>query len=224
MATGSAFVHSVEGGRLNPVCTLFAALVGTALVCAGLVFVFTRPVSSSAPVARMILRLAHSAVDVPVPVTTQPRHQAQSPKMGVAPHLEPLLPSVKATVLQNLPAPVRSELDLSMGLPSPTLPLLPGPGPHALNPYSDLYRALNAPRKPLTLKNGQSFRSEYGYSITKIDGHCYMKQALQGFSLSPSVHPKVVSRVPCPGDYHPSMANELAAWAKKWRKHHGGPN
>ena len=80
---------------------------------------------------------------------------------------------------------------------------------------SDLARALRAPEKPATLKEGQSYRSLYGDTVMKtLGGGCASVQELQA-SPSPTNKAYVGFMVDCPGEYHPTMGDALTAWAKK---------
>lgn len=216
MAADSVFGRPVEGGRLNPIYTLGAAVAGTLLVLAALLFAFSRQAVPPQTFPRLLLHVVQAPIALP---TAAPLRRSAKPAESPSPaHTIPLPQPLAAKNLQNLPAPAASKLDLSMGLPPLTIPPLSGLEPRAFNPYSDLNRALEAPRAPATMQNGQSFRSEYGYVVVKAGGRCAALQTIQHLSLSPSVHPTVAFPIPCPGEYQPSMGDELDAWANKEKK------
>lgn len=221
MTSGAVFASRAAGVRLPPAYTLGIALAGTLLVLAGLLFAFSRPVMVPLTSPRMLLSVAQVPIAVPAAPLRRTAKPAESPNSA---HTIALPQPLKANVLQDLPAPAASRLDLSMGIPAPTVLLPMGPEPHVFNPYSDLERALHAPRKPQTMKNNSSWRSIYGYTVSKVNGVCSYSVTLQHMSLSPSVHPSVSFVIPCPGDYRPSMADELAQWATAERKRQGYTN
>lgn len=220
MAADAIFAGGARDGRLNPVVTLGLAAAGTALVLAGLLFAFSRRIAPPPTSARMLLRLIQ--VPVALPSAASPQPSEKPAEIANSAHTVALPRPVKSKVLPHLPAPVPSRLDLSMGLPSPTQPLPAASGPHAFNPYSDLERALKAPPKPATMENDSSFRSIYGYPVSKVGGVCSYSVPIEHLSLSPSVHPHVAFVIPCPGSYQPSMDDELDIWADKEKKKQNG--
>jgi len=87
-------------------------------------------------------------------------------------------------------------------------------------PVSPLQQALNAPRKPETMQNGDSYRSIYGGVMLKSGGMCSELQTIQ---VGPSPSNRVTIAFPgyhCAGDYQPSMAEELSNWADKEAQKH----
>jgi hypothetical protein len=88
---------------------------------------------------------------------------------------------------------------------------------------SDLARALRAPEKSATMKEGQTYHSLYGDTVMKAPGGgCASLQEQQG-SSSPTNKYIVGFSVFCPGEYRPTMGDALAAWAKKRKAHQPTP-
>lgn len=219
MAADSVFGRPVEGGRLNPIYTLGAAVAGTLLVLAALLFAFSRPVAPPVVAPRMLLRIVQNPVAVPVAVAAKPRarRNVNSSRSHEAPRIQSL-PPFSAELLRNLPALLPPALNLSPDLLAPTLPLSATSGPPVFNLYSPIYQALNSHRKQPILKNGQTLRLVGFPTITKYGGYCYVEKSLPTFGLSPMPPRKVPVRVGCPGSYQPSMGDELDTWANKEKK------
>lgn len=219
MAGDAIFAASAKDGRLNPLVTLGLAAAGTALVLAGLLFAFSRQVILPLTSARTLFRM----VEVPVPVPTRaPTRRIRKPaEISNSARTVALPQPVQSEVLPQLPAPQTppaSKLDLSTGIPSLTAPLPIGPATQAFNPYSDLYQALNSPPKAPLLKNGQTLRFAGQKAITEIAGRCYEEAQLPSIGLSASSGQPVFKTVQCPGEYRPSMDEELDNWANKEKK------
>lgn len=64
------------------------------------------------------------------------------------------------------------------------------------------------------MHNGDAYRSEYGFDVISAYGRCGELKTIQ-IGPSPSVKANVGFLMPCPGEYKPSMADELKAWALK---------
>lgn len=225
MAANSVFVGRAGAGDLHPAYTLGGALVATGLVASSLLFAFSRRLEPPAPPASMLLRIVQNYVALPLAMPPKPKTRERKPSVHSrpTPFVQSLPPPVTAGILPNLVAPARPKLNLSMGLTSPTQPLPAVSGPRVANPYSNLYRALNAPAKPGSpLKSNGSFRSDYGYTESKVDGICSYTVLVEHLSLSPSVHPHVAFAIPCAGDTQPNVGEVLRAWAKQEKKRQDG--
>ena len=154
----------------------------------------------------------------PAPVKTHPRRsltRVAAPTVTIAPpHVEAPPPAVNlATLQQQVDAAVRETVQSQQSAGVFLVPLA--------ERYDDLYRALRAPPKPATLRDGESYRSLYGQTIVKSGDHCTAEQEVQ---VSPTGAKTTVGFVvPCPGEYHPSMADALAQWAEKVAKGNPAP-
>lgn len=214
MNTAAVSMHAGSGLQPNPAYSLGGAVLGTALVCAGLLWAFTH--SQPLKVASGIVELHLATVPaMPLPHVVR-----------TAPHGMPL-PTRPTVIRPALPRPVlipETRSLLAVPAPAPLDLSLPGSGvapqaaspfvPQAFNPYSDLSKALAAPPPAPTMHNGDAYRSVYGSPVVNAGGRCLALQTLQA-GPSPSAHTTVGFGVPCPGEYRPSMADELKAWAEK---------
>ena len=148
----------------------------------------------------------------PAPVKTHPRRsltRAAAPTVTIPPpHVEALPPAVNlATLQQQVDAAVRETVRSQQ---STGLFLIP-----PTQRYDDLDRALQALPKPGALRDGEGYRSAYGQTIVKSGDGCAAEQEVQ---IGPGGKAQVGFMVPCPGEYHPTMADGLAEWAKKVAK------
>ena len=154
----------------------------------------------------------------PPPVRAHPRRpvsKAAAPTVTIPPpHVEALPPAVNlATLQKQVDAAVRETVQSQQSAGVFLVPLA--------GRYDDLYRALRAPPKSATLRDGESYRSLYGQTIVKSGDHCTQEQEVQ---VSPTGAKATVGFVvPCPGEYHPSMADALAQWAEKVAKGNPSP-
>lgn len=219
MNTASVAMHAGPGVQPHPLYSLAGAVLGTALVCTFLLWAFTYSLPN---IPAQLMQL--SLVAVPVPTlkrAPQPISHTPTPKTVTQPVTAKPVAIQEASPIK--PAPSPAPLDLSL----PGLTFTPQAAsafiPHASNPYSDLYREANAPPPPLIMHNGDSYRSVHGFPVVKSGGRCLALQTIQ-VGPSPSAHTTVGFGMPCPGEYRPSMADELKAWAdKQAAKNPGGP-
>ncbi|MGH8362667.1 MAG: hypothetical protein ACRESQ_04890 [Gammaproteobacteria bacterium] len=207
MNTASVSMYAGSGVRLNPLYSLLGAGLGTALVCVLLVWAFAHPLPNIRA-QRMQLSLVAVPASQPKPVAPSPTRHFLTPRSVTAKPV--VIP--EATLVK--PVPSSAPLDLSLPGLTFTPPAVSAYVPHLLNPYSDLARALNAPSSPPTMHNGDAYRSEYGFDLVKADGRCLALETVQ-IGPSPSAHTTVGFLVPCPGEYKPSMGDELKAWAER---------
>ena len=81
----------------------------------------------------------------------------------------------------------------------------------------ELDRALRAPPRAETLKDGEGYPSVYGVKVARSGDSCSEQRDVQ-VGPSPSDHVMLAFSVPCPGAYRPTMADELSAWADGERR------
>lgn len=222
MSTTALSMHADSGVQLNPFYSVAGAVLGTALMCILLLWAFTHPLPLN--VASGIVELHLTTLPTTAVrhvVRTIPR-QARPLRRSVVTRPAPPRPVVIPESGPAKPIPPPASLDLS--LPGSVLapPTTSAFVPHAFNPHSDLSRALNAPLPAPTMQNGDAYRSVPGSPVVKSGSRCLALQTLQ-VGLSPSAHTTVGFGIPCPGEYRPSMADELKAWADKVARTHSEP-
>ncbi|HEV2111971.1 MAG TPA: hypothetical protein VGT99_11510 [Gammaproteobacteria bacterium] len=120
------------------------------------------------------------------------------------PRLEPLPPIPGFILLQEqVDAAVRDTV-----LSGQSRPFLVPPAQQ----YDELDRALQAPSRPGTLRNGEGYRSLYGDKIVKSGEGC---TAMQEIQVGPGAKAGVGFMVPCPSGHRSSIADGLAEWVDK---------
>lgn len=212
MNTAAVHMHVGTGVQPDPVYSISGAVLGTVLVCAGLLWAFTHTLPANTPAHLMQLHLTALPKATPKRIEPPARPavtRSLMPKPVVIPETSAVQPIAPPTTL-----------DLS--LPGLTFapPAASAFQPQGFNPYSDLDKALTAPPPALQMKNGQSYRSLYGDHVVKMGSVCSEIRDIQ-VGLSPSNHATVAFPGSCRGAYKPSMADELKAWADtEARKHH----
>ncbi len=204
-----------------------ASVLVTGVVLAALVFMFARQPEPADRIMPIELRLTSSAApeqaasklkSVPElrfkpQVTPKPLHVIQVAKIPLR-LIEPILPPIDWQ--QQIEMTVRSQ---GQSNPNPAQLLSNKPAP-----VYPLQQALNAPRKPETMQNGESYRSIYGGSVVKINGQCIEMRAIQvGPSPSNQATIAMFSPLECPGDHKPTMEEELSNWAEKEAQKHQPP-
>lgn len=78
----------------------------------------------------------------------------------------------------------------------------------------DLRRALQASPAPQVTQQGEAYHSAYGMTVLKSHGMCGESQMVRT-GPAPQDQVLVTSPIACPGEYKPSMGEELLTWAKK---------
>lgn len=204
-----------DGWRPDRRASLAVAFGAALLVCGGFLELLYKPLS---------VDVDHRPFSLSV-VTTPPIHrlpenrkvmQLAAPSIVVLPQLQPLPPVPEPAILQE---------QAITGVGSPLQE--EGSNGVFLQPleqkYDDLHRALQAPAKPWSLKRGESYRSIYGETVMKsAGGGCSAQHGVQT-GTTPDVQTPVGFMVSCPGEYQPSMADQLAEWAKKIQKQNRPP-
>lgn len=191
------------------------ASLGLALGCAVILFysflgLLHKPAEPDAG-ASMSLTLAPFPAE---PKDRRPRRSAPkppAPAASIAPlNVEPMPPALDLAILQQ-------QADTAV---RDTVQQQQSAGPFLMPPaqrYDDLDRALQALPKPGSKRAGESYRSMYGQTIVKSGDNCTAEQEVQ-IGPSSGVKARVGFAVACPGEYHPSMADGLAEWARKVAK------
>ena len=217
-------LHANAGVQPHAFYSIAGALVGTALLCTLLLWAFTYSLPLKVRSGFMQLHLAAHAVAPPKPVIRAPARRVRALRHSRVTRRTTPKPVVIPETSLVKPLPPRAALNLSLpGLrfaPPAASPFVP----HVFNPYSDLSHALKAPASPPGMYDGDSYRSVYGFPVMKSGGRCLALETIQ-VGPSPSAHSTVGFGVPCPGQYRPSMADELKTWAEKWaHKQHLPPS
>lgn len=214
MSVTGVSMRAGYGVQLHPRYSLAGAVLGTALVCAFLLWAFSY--SSPLKVASGFVELhltALPAVPSPRVVRTVSRQTHPLRRSAVTRPALPqpvTIPKIPALPLATSPAPLDLSLPGSVFAPPAASAFVP----HAFNPYSDLSHALNMPPPTSTMQNGDAYRSVYGFPVVESGGRCLALQTIQ-VGPSPTAHATVAFGVSCPGEYKPTMADELKAWAAK---------
>jgi len=199
--TRRVFVAPPGGWRPDPRASAALACCAAAIVCLAFLGLLYRPATGAKPVL-----LSLSVVRAPATRRTLPRVPSL-PAAGAhisLPHLEPLPPIPGFIFLQEqVDAAVRDTV-----LSGQTGPFLAPPA----QKYDELDRALQAPSKPGVMREGEGYRSPYGYTIVKSGGGC---AAMEQVEVGPVAKANVGFIVPCPGGKGSDMTDALAAWAAK---------
>ena len=220
MHTAWVSLHANAGVQPHPFYSIAGAVFGTALLFSLLLWAFTHALPLRIRPQFMQLHLLAPAVALPKPVI-----RARARRMRALQHstfTRQTVPKPVVTPRTGVVRPVRPRTTLDLSLPGLTFapPAASALIPQALERYSELSRALNAPPPPPVIHNGDSYRSVYGFPVMESGGRCLALETIQ-VGPSPSAHSTVGFGVPCPGGYRPSMADELKAWAdKQARKQH----
>lgn len=194
------------GWRPDPRASLALAACAGLLLCAAFLELLHKPLSADVDHRPFSLSLAAAPPARRLPARHRPANPV-TPVIAVPPQLEPLSPVPDLTSLEHqavaaVAGPLREESSNGVFLQ----PLE--------QKYDNLHRALQAPEKPGTLKQGESYHAIDGDTIVKSGGACAAEHGVQT-GATPDVKTNVGFAVSCPGEYHPSMADRLAEWAKK---------
>lgn len=190
------------GWRPDPRATLALAGCGAVLLCLAFLGLLYRPVVSSKP-ALLSLSVVHTPPAAHRAGRPAPSLPVASPTIYL-PRLEPL-PPIPGFIL--LPEQVDAAMRDTV-LNGRTGPFLAPPAQE----YDELDWALQVPSTPGTLREGEGYRSAYGHSIVKSGAGC---TAMEQVEVGPVAKANVGFMVPCPGEYRPGMADDLAQWADK---------
>lgn len=199
-----------DGWRPDRRASLALAFGAALLLCGGFLELLYKPLSMD--VDRRPFSLSLAAMPSIRRLPGNPKvAQLAAPPIAALPPLQPLPPIPESTILQEQAitaggSPLQEESSNGVFLQ----PLE--------QKYDDLHQALQAPAKPRSLKRGESYRSIYGETIMKsAGGGCSAQHGVQT-GATPDVQTPVGFMVSCPGEYQPSMADQLAEWAKKIQK------
>src|SRR5579864_8364239 len=164
LLAGSArgIMGASDGWRPDPRASSAVACCAAVILCLAFLGLLFRPATRSNPVL-----LSLSVVRAPTLRRTVPRVPPLPAALGRVvslPRLEPLPPIPGFILLQEqVDAAVRDTV-----LSGQSRPFLAPPAQQ----YDELDRALQAPSKPSTLRNGEGYRSIYGDKIVKSGDGC----------------------------------------------------
>ncbi len=206
-----ATIQSKLAWQPNPFGSVSIGVIATALVLATLAFIFGRPIETEMPPAPMEIRLISFKSILP---TLHKTHIRLKSKVERLPVLRPIGP----ITIQKIPLPPQVNWQQQMNMavqeyePSGSRP---SQFMVKQNPTDNvLEKALQFQPKGPILRNGEAYRSINGYTVQKSNGICSELQNLQ-IGPSPSNRTTVAFPIPCPGEYQPSMSEELSKWADK---------
>ncbi len=199
MLAARSMFRSGGGWQPDPRASLGLAFAGSLLVCLTFLGLLYRPVTGSHPVLFTL-----SVIHAPAAQARAPhvRPQLSAPAAEPLPVLAPLPPIPGFILLQEQIDQVVRETATG----GQRGPFLPSPA------QSELSRALQAPEKPGTLKEGESYRTNYGDAIVKSGSGC---TSLQQLEIGPVAKAQIGFMVACPGERKPTMADALTQWAHK---------
>lgn len=222
VTTATVSLHAGADMQLHPLYSLTGALLGTAMVCALLLWAFTQPLPLKVPSQLVKLSLVTIPASPPQRIVRLLARRVAPLRHSTITHS--LVPKPVVIPDTRMVQPITSPAPLDLSLPGLTFAPPPASAlvPRAFNPYSDLSRALTAPPPLPTMKNGGAYRSEYGFGVVKADGRCAEMQTIH-IGPSPSVKANVAFAMPCPGEYRSSMTDELEAWADRYARIHHPP-
>ena len=203
----------------NRAACVAASILATAMVLAALIFMFDRPPESAIRVAPIEIRLTSATPSEQA--ASKPNRLRSKPQDERGAILKPLHLARPHKILlkitePTLPKPVDWQQQIEMSIksqehsdsnPSEFMS-------HKIPAATPLQQALNAPRKPASMQNSESYRSIYGGTIVKSDGVCSRLQTVQ-IGPSPSNRMTLAFLTHCPGEYKPSTGRELLEWANK---------
>ncbi|HET7394956.1 MAG TPA: hypothetical protein VFK12_00810 [Gammaproteobacteria bacterium] len=146
-------------------------------------------------------------------VTMHPSSRSPKP----VPRQERLLQDAKLIRPLSLPIPLPEQqpqtLDLSVPAHVWQQPVFMEPEAKAID--LDLQHLLDAPRKPSPdLQNGGTYRNNADETVTRSGGQCVRLHTTQ-MSPSPTNRATIGFLTDCPGEYQPTLGEELLNWADK---------
>jgi hypothetical protein len=211
--------------RPNRAVCIAVALFTASVVMVFLIAMFSRHPESSGRGTTISIRLISHPASKPAAlkqtqVSSKSRLEAQTfPKRLIKTGMVPL------KIIKPVPKPVDWQRQIQLGIESE---IQNPPNTHAFmlnkNPaITPLQQALNAPRKPKAMRNGQNYRSEYGGIELKANGLCSELQTLQ-IVPSPSNRTTGASPTACPGGHQSGMGEELLKWASHEARAHSPPD
>ncbi len=219
--------RSIKNWQPNGAAVWFAALASTLVVAVMFIFLFDRQLESPIRVEAIQVRLTNAepskenAVNPAAAKTTHPAIMQSAPKPLHIVTIKPL----PSTVIEPLSPPIdwRQQIEMSVNNQVPSSLSSSSPALKNLH-YTPLYQALNALQKPAAMQNGGYYRDSNGNRVMKAGGMCFEIQKVQ-FGPSPSDTISVAMDPPftCPGDYKPTMADDLSKWADQKAKKHLPP-
>lgn len=211
--------------RPNRAVCIAGALFTASVVMVFLIAMFSRQPESFTQGASISIRLISNPASEPMALKQEHLSSKNRMKAGMFPERLIKLGVVPLKSIKPLPTPADRQLQVQLGIES-EVPNRSKPQVFMLNKNPEvtpLQQALNAPRKPEAMRNGQSYRSEYGGIELKSNGLCSELQTLQ-IGPSPSNRTTVASPATCPGGHQSSMGEELLKWASHEARKHSPPD
>ena len=215
----TAPVQYGTGWRPDPFASVAGGVLATAALLAALVFIFSTqpPPDIPATPVKITLRSAKTAHILALR-SSRPRHR---PKHAAGRNRTRRI-TAKPVPLKDKKNTLSKSVNWQQQIDSaakayaqrqanPSEILLPHTPADA-----DLQHAMQTPRKPSVMRNGESYRSIYGGTIVKSYGVCSWLQTIQ-FGPSPSNRTTIAFLTHCPGEYQPSAGRKLLEWANKKR-------
>jgi hypothetical protein len=185
------------------------AAIATLLALCGFVLLLMQPVPPRVRPDTISIRL-HAFAEPKQPVQRHERTRVVTAVHGASNPLR-----IPQPVLQSTER-AASGLDLSLPSLPPATPVFLEPKPNRAS--RDLARTLNAPRKSVPdLQDGDGYRSTAGETIIKSGGECGRVHSIQ-MSPSPTNKATIGFFTRCPGEYQPTLGEQLLKWSDTKQK------
>lgn len=185
------------------------AAIATLLAMCGFVLLLVQPAPPRVRPDTISIQL-HAVAESKQPVQRHERARVVTAVHGVSNPLkvpQPVLPPTEYAA---------SGLDLGLPSSPSATPVFLEPKPNRASRV--LARTLNARRKPAPdLQDGDGYRSAAGETIIKSGGECGRVQTIQ-MSPSPTNKATIGFFTRCPGEYQPTLGEQVLKWADTKQK------
>jgi len=207
----------------NKIATAAGAMLATLAVVAMLVFMFEKRSEPDVRAAPVVLRFSLALATPRAGLKSRHAKTRQQSETSVM--LRPPSDVKVDEIPLKIAAPIplllmdwQQQMEMSLKSQAQTDPVSGAFQLNRIPSFMPLQQALNAPRKPGTMRNGDSYRSSTGGVMLKSAGMCSEMQTIQ---VGPSPSNRATVALPgqnCADDGRSSMAEELSKWASQEAK------
>src|SRR5579863_1653012 len=211
----------------NKIAIAAGAMLATLVVVAMLIFMFVSRPEPGVLAVPVVLRFS-LAVATPRAESRSRYARTEQQNEAVAMPKPPSIMKVDEIPLKMtapiplLPIDWQQQIEMSLESQAEMDPVSGAFKSNRIPSFTPLRQALNAPREPETMRNGDSYRSSTGVML-KSDGMCSELQIIQ---IGPSPSNRATIALPgqnCAGDDQPTMAEELSKRASQKAKRYPPP-